>query len=75
MFIDVKVITIYMLSRDAEPMVLTNIPEISDLKGKSKPKLVHGKITDLKKNLCTAEMSVTDNELKPETEFNIHIVF
>lgn len=44
MFIDVRAIIIQMLSQAAESMVLTNIPEISVLKGKSKPKLVHGKI-------------------------------
>lgn len=44
MFIDVKVTIIYMLSQAAEPMVLSNIPDISVLKAKSKPQLVHGKI-------------------------------
>lgn len=32
MFIDVKVTIIYVLSQGAEPMVLTNIPEIKKSK-------------------------------------------
>jgi len=44
MFLDVRVIIIYMLSQTEEPMVLISIPEISVLKGQSKSRLVHRKI-------------------------------
>lgn len=47
MFIEVRVTIIHVLSQAVEPMVLTNIPEISILKAKGNLDLSMGKSTCL----------------------------
>lgn len=43
LFIGIRITIKYMLPQAAEPMVLTDIPEISVLKSRNKPRLVQEK--------------------------------
>lgn len=75
MFVGVRINIIYMMPQAADPRVFNDIPEISVLKARNKPRLVQGKIhLPVENNLCTGKMSlIIENELKTEIGVNIHV--